>query len=45
VIAPPLVWRVSEAAGAVAGAGGQQAGAPIAWTSIATKPIEPPRRG
>jgi hypothetical protein len=23
----------------------EKAGAPIAWTSIATMPIEPPRRG
>jgi NAD(P)-dependent dehydrogenase (short-subunit alcohol dehydrogenase family) len=59
VMAPPLVWLVSDSAGGVTGrrflavhwdAGlppaqaAEQAGAPVAWTSIATMPIEPPRR-
>jgi NAD(P)-dependent dehydrogenase (short-subunit alcohol dehydrogenase family) len=59
VMAPPLVWLVSEAAGGVSGRrflavhwdpalrpaeAAEKAGAPIAWTSIATMPIEPPRR-
>ena len=60
VMAPPLVWLVSEAAGRVSGRrflavhwdpalapaqAAEKAGAPVAWTSIATMPIEPPRRG
>ena len=60
VMAPPLVWLVSAAAGAVSGRrflavhwdpalppaeAAAKAGAPIAWTSIATMPIEPARRG
>src|SRR6266581_3205750 len=59
VMAPPLVWLLSEAAGGVSGrrflavhwdpalppeAAAEKAGAPIAWTSIATMPIEPARR-
>jgi len=59
IMAPPLVWLVSDAAGAVTGRrflavhwdptlppaqAADTAGAPIAWTSIATMPIEPPRR-
>jgi len=60
VMAPPLVWLVSDEAGDVTGRrflavhwdaklpprqAAEQAGAPVAWTSIATMPIEPPRRG
>ena len=60
VMAPPLVWLVSDAAGGVTGRrflavhwdaalppaqAAVKAGAPVAWTSIATMPIEPPRRG
>ena len=60
VMAPPLVWLVSNAAGGVTGRrflaihwdpslppeqAAQKAGAPVAWTDIATMPIEPPRRG
>jgi NAD(P)-dependent dehydrogenase (short-subunit alcohol dehydrogenase family) len=60
IMAPPLVWLVSNAAGEVSGRrflaahwdqalppaeAAERAGAPIAWTSIATMPIEPPRRG
>jgi NAD(P)-dependent dehydrogenase (short-subunit alcohol dehydrogenase family) len=59
VMAPPLVWLVSEAAGGVSGrrflavhwdpalppaAAAEKAGAPVAWTCIATMPIEPTRR-
>jgi NAD(P)-dependent dehydrogenase (short-subunit alcohol dehydrogenase family) len=59
VMAPPLCWLVSEAAGGVTGRrflgvhwdpglppeqAAEKAGAPVAWTSIATMPIEPPRR-
>jgi NAD(P)-dependent dehydrogenase (short-subunit alcohol dehydrogenase family) len=59
VMAPPLVWLVSEAAGNVTGQrflavhwdtalppaqAAEKAGAPVAWTGIATMPIEPPRR-
>jgi NAD(P)-dependent dehydrogenase (short-subunit alcohol dehydrogenase family) len=59
-MAPPLVWLVSDAAGAVTGRrflavhwdpalpparAAEKAGAAAAWTSIATMPIEPPRRG
>jgi NAD(P)-dependent dehydrogenase (short-subunit alcohol dehydrogenase family) len=58
VMAAPLVWLVSEAAGAVTGRrfvavhwdtalapeqAAEKAGAPVAWTGIATMPIEPPR--
>ena len=58
VMAPPLVWLVSEAAGRVSGRrflavhwdpalppaqAAEKAGAPVAWTSIATMPIEPAR--
>jgi NAD(P)-dependent dehydrogenase (short-subunit alcohol dehydrogenase family) len=60
IMAPPLVWLVSEAAGAVTGRrflavhwdpalppaeAAEKAGAPVAWTSIATMPIEPARQG
>jgi NAD(P)-dependent dehydrogenase (short-subunit alcohol dehydrogenase family) len=60
VMAPPLVWLVSDAAAQVTGRrflavhwnpalpeaeAAQMAGAPVAWTEIATMPIEPPRRG
>ena len=60
VMAPPLVWLVSEAAAEITGRrflavhwdptlppaeAAEKAGAPVAWTSIATMPIEPPRRG
>src|SRR5437016_6927827 len=60
IMAPPLVWLVSNAAGGVTGRrflavhwdpalppaqAADKAGAPVAWTSIATMPIEPPRRG
>jgi NAD(P)-dependent dehydrogenase (short-subunit alcohol dehydrogenase family) len=60
VMAPPLLWLVSDAAGEVTGRrflavhwdpalppaeAAEKAGAPVAWTSIATLPIEPPRRG
>jgi NAD(P)-dependent dehydrogenase (short-subunit alcohol dehydrogenase family) len=59
VMAPPLIWLVSDAAGGVTGRrflavhwdlalppaqAAEKAGAPIAWTSIATMPIEPGRR-
>jgi NAD(P)-dependent dehydrogenase (short-subunit alcohol dehydrogenase family) len=59
VMAPPLVWLVSNAAGGVTGRrflavhwdpalppaqAAEKAGAPVAWTSIATMPIEPQRR-
>ena len=59
VMASPLIWLVSEAAGGVTGRrflavhwdpalppaqAAEKAGAPIAWASIATMPIEPPRR-
>ena len=59
VMAPPLVWLVSDAAqrrDRAAFSGGalgpelppaeaaEKAGAPVAWTEIATMPIEPPRR-
>jgi hypothetical protein len=58
VMAPPLVWLVSDAAGKVIGRrflavhwdaklppeeGAEKAGAPVAWTSIATMPITPNR--
>jgi len=58
VMAPPLVWLVSEAAGNVTGRrflaihwdpalaperAAEKAGAPVAWTSIATMPIQPRR--
>ena len=60
VMAAPLVWLVSDAAGAVSGRrflavhwdralppaeAAEKAGAPVAWTGIATMPIEPARRG
>ena len=60
VMAPPLVWLLSDAAGAVTARrflavhwdptlppaeAVEKAGAPIAWTAIATMPIEPTRRG
>jgi NAD(P)-dependent dehydrogenase (short-subunit alcohol dehydrogenase family) len=59
VMAPPLVWLVSDAAQGVTARrflavhwdpalppaqAAEMAGAPVAWTSIATMPIEPPRR-
>jgi NAD(P)-dependent dehydrogenase (short-subunit alcohol dehydrogenase family) len=59
VMAPPLNWLVSDAAGSVTGRrflavhwdpnlppeeAAEKAGAPVAWTEIATMPIEPPRR-
>ncbi len=59
VMAPPLVWLVSEAAAEITGRrflavhwdpklppaeAAEKAGAPVAWTGIATMPIEPPRR-
>jgi NAD(P)-dependent dehydrogenase (short-subunit alcohol dehydrogenase family) len=59
VMAPPLLWLVSDAAGEVTGRrflavhwdpalppaeAAEKAGAPVAWTGIATMPIEPPRR-
>jgi NAD(P)-dependent dehydrogenase (short-subunit alcohol dehydrogenase family) len=59
VMAPPLNWLVSDAAGNVTGRrflavhwdpslppaeAAAKAGAPVAWTEIATMPIEPPRR-
>ena len=59
VMAPPLNWLVSDAAGGVTGRrflavhwdpglppeeAAARAGAPVAWTEIATMPIEPPRR-
>jgi NAD(P)-dependent dehydrogenase (short-subunit alcohol dehydrogenase family) len=58
VMAPPLVWVVSDAAGKVTGRrflavhwdtslppeeAADKAGAPVAWTSIATMPITPSR--
>jgi NAD(P)-dependent dehydrogenase (short-subunit alcohol dehydrogenase family) len=58
VMAPPLVWLVSDAAGHVTGRrflavhwdpglppeqAAEKAGAPVAWTSIATMPITPSR--
>ncbi len=59
VMAPPLLWLLSDAAAAVTGRrflavhwdpklppaqAAEKAGAPVAWTQIATMPIEPPRR-
>ena len=59
VMAPPLNWLVSDAAGGVTGRrflavhwdpslspeeAAAKTGAPVAWTEIATMPIEPPRR-
>jgi hypothetical protein len=56
VMAPPLLWLVSEAAGNVTGRrflgihwdpalapeqAAEKAGAPVAWTSIATMPMRP----
>jgi NAD(P)-dependent dehydrogenase (short-subunit alcohol dehydrogenase family) len=58
IMAPPLVWLVSDEAAAVTGRrflavhwdtslppreAAEKAGAPVAWTSIATMPIEPTR--
>jgi len=58
VMAPPLLWLVSDAAGRVTGRrflgvhwdptlppeeAAERAGAPVAWTSIATMPITPSR--
>jgi NAD(P)-dependent dehydrogenase (short-subunit alcohol dehydrogenase family) len=58
VMAPPLVWLVSDAAGNVTGRrflavhwgtslppeeAAEKAGAPVAWTGIATMPITPGR--
>jgi NAD(P)-dependent dehydrogenase (short-subunit alcohol dehydrogenase family) len=58
VMAPPLLWLVSDAAGKVTGRrflgihwdpalppeqAAERAGAPVAWTSIATMPITPGR--
>ncbi len=60
VMAPPLLWLLSDAASGVTGRrflavhwdpslppaeAAEKAGAPVAWTAIATMPIEPPRRG
>ena len=59
VMAPPLLWLLSDAAAGVTGRrflavhwdpklppaqAAERAGAPVAWTQIATMPIEPPRR-
>jgi hypothetical protein len=59
VMAPPLVWLVSNEAADVTGRrflavhwdpklpprqAAEKAGAPVAWTSIATMPIEPGRQ-
>jgi NAD(P)-dependent dehydrogenase (short-subunit alcohol dehydrogenase family) len=59
VMAPPLVWLLSDAAQGGSGQrflavhwdaklppaqAAEKAGAPVAWTSIATMPIEPTRR-
>ena len=58
IMAPPLVWLVSDAAGNVSGRrflaihwdpalapeeAAEKAGAPVAWTSIATMPVTPRR--
>ena len=58
IMAPPLVWLVSDAAGNVSGRrflaihwdpalapeqAAEKAGAPVAWTSIATLPVTPSR--
>jgi NAD(P)-dependent dehydrogenase (short-subunit alcohol dehydrogenase family) len=58
VMAPPLVWLVSDGAGRITGRrflavhwdtkllpeeAAEKAGAPVAWTSIATMPITPSR--
>ena len=58
VMAPPLLWLVSDAAGKVTGRrflaihwdpalspeqAAEKAGAPVAWTSIATMPVTPRR--
>jgi len=58
VMAPPLLWLVSDAAGDITGRrflavhwdtrlppdeAAEKAGAPVAWTSIATMPITPSR--
>src|SRR5947209_6048613 len=59
IMAPPLVWLVSDEAGDVTGRrflavhwdaslpprhAATKAGAPVAWSEMATMPIEPPRR-
>jgi NAD(P)-dependent dehydrogenase (short-subunit alcohol dehydrogenase family) len=59
IMAPPLVWLVSDAASGVTGRrflavhwdpalppaeAAENAGAPVAWTGIATMPIEPERQ-
>src|SRR6266545_4005382 len=59
IMAPPLVWLVSDEAATVTGRrflavhwdpsllpreAAEKAGAPVAWSSIATLPIEPARR-
>jgi NAD(P)-dependent dehydrogenase (short-subunit alcohol dehydrogenase family) len=59
VMAPPLNWLVSDAAGGLTGRrflavhwdpslppeeAATKAGAPVAWSEMATMPIEPPRR-
>jgi NAD(P)-dependent dehydrogenase (short-subunit alcohol dehydrogenase family) len=59
IMAPPLLWLLSDAAGDVTGRrflavhwdpklppaqAAERAGAPVAWTGIATMPIEPPKR-
>jgi 3-oxoacyl-[acyl-carrier protein] reductase len=59
VMAPPLLWLVSDAAAEVTGRrflavhwdaalppaeAAAKTGAPVAWTDIATMPIEPPRQ-
>src|ERR1700676_3784525 len=59
IMAPPLVWLVSDAASGITGRrflavhwepalppaeAAENAGAPVAWTGIATMPIEPKRR-
>jgi NAD(P)-dependent dehydrogenase (short-subunit alcohol dehydrogenase family) len=58
IMAPPLLWLASDAAGKVTGRrflgvhwdptlppeqAAEKAGAPVAWTSIATMPITPSR--
>ena len=58
IMAPPILWLVSDVAGKITGrrflavhwdpalapeAAAEKAGAPVAWTSIATMPITPSR--
>jgi NAD(P)-dependent dehydrogenase (short-subunit alcohol dehydrogenase family) len=58
IMAPPLVWLVSDEAAGITGRrflavhwdpslppaqAAENSGAPVAWTGIATMPIEPPR--